>query len=220
MTNPERPGAILDLMAHELRTPLTAIRGYAELLEDGVAGLLSAPQAQLVGHLGAAALRLEQVVEGFLELLRLETEVPIQATASHDLGELLALAIEVRQPAALAAGTSLVVLPPPVPPPCVAHPDAVSRVLSYLLRAAIGLAAPGGRLVASAACEGGLVRVALRDEPPVPEPTPPELVDPAVFLDLMVAGAMATALGGKLGIAGLPGRGARIWLDLPASAPG
>jgi PAS domain S-box-containing protein len=59
-------------VSHELRTPLTSILGNVELLADGDAGALSAPQARLVAAAERNARRLLSLIEDLLMLARIE----------------------------------------------------------------------------------------------------------------------------------------------------
>ncbi len=60
--------ALVTTISHELRTPITSIVGYLEVLEDGLAGELAAPQADLVGRVGRNAQRLRHLVDDLLLL--------------------------------------------------------------------------------------------------------------------------------------------------------
>lgn len=56
-------------LTHELKSPLTGIRASAELLQDP---LPDAERVRFAGHVQAEALRLQQIVDRLLELVRLE----------------------------------------------------------------------------------------------------------------------------------------------------
>lgn len=56
-------------LTHELKSPLTGIRASAELLQDP---LPEPERARFAGHVQAEALRLQQIVDRLLELVRLE----------------------------------------------------------------------------------------------------------------------------------------------------
>jgi signal transduction histidine kinase len=63
---------LLASMSHDLRTPLNGIIGFAELLHDGKVGALSATQKEYLGDILASAQNLCQIVDGLLELTRME----------------------------------------------------------------------------------------------------------------------------------------------------
>jgi signal transduction histidine kinase len=59
-------------MSHELRTPLHAIMGYNDLVLDGDFGPLTADQEDALGHVRKSACHLREVIDGILDLSRLE----------------------------------------------------------------------------------------------------------------------------------------------------
>jgi signal transduction histidine kinase len=60
-------------ISHELRTPLNAIVGFAELLEEGAAGPVTAAQAELLGDIHDAGRLLLRVINGLLDFSHIET---------------------------------------------------------------------------------------------------------------------------------------------------
>ena len=59
-------------VSHELRTPITSIVGYTEMLQDGVAGDVSAGQDRLVDAVDRNGERLIALIEDLLTLSRIE----------------------------------------------------------------------------------------------------------------------------------------------------
>jgi signal transduction histidine kinase len=59
-------------MSHELRTPLTAIIGYSELMADDVSGVTEAERAKFLGVVVANARHLEELIDGILDLSKVE----------------------------------------------------------------------------------------------------------------------------------------------------
>ncbi|OPY26377.1 MAG: adaptive-response sensory kinase [Methanocella sp. PtaU1.Bin125] len=56
------------LLSHELRTPLTTIKGYADLLQDGVLGPLNEEQRDKLARISAGVDRLTKIVENLSDL--------------------------------------------------------------------------------------------------------------------------------------------------------
>jgi signal transduction histidine kinase len=56
------------LLSHELRTPLTTIKGYADLLQDGVLGTLNEEQRDKLARISAGVDRLTKIVENLSDL--------------------------------------------------------------------------------------------------------------------------------------------------------
>ena len=63
----------LAVMAHELRTPLNAIGGYAEMLEMGLRGPVTAAQRKDLGRIRSAQDRLVHLIDDVLNFVRIET---------------------------------------------------------------------------------------------------------------------------------------------------
>lgn len=59
-------------MSHEFRTPLNAIMGYTSLLLEGVFGILTEEQSEMLEHVATNSKELLSLVEGILDLGRLE----------------------------------------------------------------------------------------------------------------------------------------------------
>ena len=64
----------LSVMSHELRTPLNVVRGYAEMLSDGMLGELSWEQEDALGKIIGRSNELITMVDSILEAARLEAE--------------------------------------------------------------------------------------------------------------------------------------------------
>jgi two-component system, NarL family, sensor histidine kinase BarA len=64
----------LATVSHELRTPLTSILGYAEMLQSGAAGALSAGQTEFLKTIQSKADQLLGLISSLLDLGRLEAK--------------------------------------------------------------------------------------------------------------------------------------------------
>ena len=74
----------LSTLSHELRTPLNVIIGYNELMLDGVFGLLSAEQADIVQRVTGNSMLLRDLIEMMLDVGRIEAgQLPITLTQVH-----------------------------------------------------------------------------------------------------------------------------------------
>ncbi|HEY4689460.1 MAG TPA: GAF domain-containing protein [Anaerolineae bacterium] len=60
-------------VSHELRTPMTSIKGYADLLLMGAAGVLNENQERFLGIIKSNADRLSVLVDDLLDISRIET---------------------------------------------------------------------------------------------------------------------------------------------------
>src|SRR6185295_11603244 len=59
-------------MSHEIRTPINAMMGYAELLEMGISGPVSASQAKQLSRIRASGEHLTSLVNEILDLAKIE----------------------------------------------------------------------------------------------------------------------------------------------------
>ena len=69
----EAKNHLLGMAAHDLRNPLTVIRGYSELLEDGVIGVLNEQQRQVVQHIQRSSEYMAELVNDLLDYTALES---------------------------------------------------------------------------------------------------------------------------------------------------
>ncbi|MBU0671773.1 MAG: HAMP domain-containing histidine kinase, partial [Candidatus Margulisbacteria bacterium] len=67
----------LSMVSHELRTPVTPLKGYLTLLLAGKIGRLSPEQTRIMIILNRQCSHLEQLIDGLLDITRLELGKPI-----------------------------------------------------------------------------------------------------------------------------------------------
>ncbi|MCP4544037.1 MAG: GAF domain-containing sensor histidine kinase [Chloroflexi bacterium] len=86
----------LSVTSHELRTPLTHVKGYADLLTElGNVGALTPKQTtEIVGSIGRAAVRLENIVSAMTDLSQIEEDKLDIFFAPTTLKAVLRLAVE------------------------------------------------------------------------------------------------------------------------------
>jgi PAS domain S-box-containing protein len=88
----------LGILSHELRTPLNAIQGFGSVLEDGVVGELTPPQATYVGKILKSSDALLCLVEDLLDMSRVQAgKFSLEPHQTAGLGELDGVAEQVRQ---------------------------------------------------------------------------------------------------------------------------
>jgi signal transduction histidine kinase len=79
--------AMLGHVTHELRTPLSAIGGYAELLENGVRGVVNEAQQRDLQRIRWNQQHLLSLITQILEFVRVDTSAPRFTLLDVDLGE-------------------------------------------------------------------------------------------------------------------------------------
>jgi hypothetical protein len=227
--------AFVSTVSHELRTPLTSIRGYAEFLEDGVAGPLSAGQAGFVAQIMAGARRLETLVDDLLDFARLESGTFRLNREPLDLGAKVSEVIASFGPQAREKQLSLVARLPEAPLTLQADPGRIGQVLINLIGNALKFTPQGGRVTVSLGAEGDQARVGVRNTgPAIPAEHQGRLFERFYQVDssntrraggtglgLSISKALVEAHGGRIGLASAPEEGTTFWFSLPlAATPG
>ncbi|HEU4881721.1 MAG TPA: ATP-binding protein [Longimicrobium sp.] len=134
-------------MSHELRTPINAITGYAELLELGIGGSLTAQQRHQVERIRSSSQHLTTLVNEVLDLAKVESG---QMTAERErvpVADVLAEALTLVQPQAARRGLRLADTTSDARDAAfVGDGDRVRQVLANLLSNAVKFTEPGGRV--------------------------------------------------------------------------
>lgn len=235
----EAKSQFLSRMSHELRTPLNSILGFAQLLAaDG--GLAEEQRSQVHMLLGAGRHLLE-LVNGLLDLGKIEAGKLELADRPLALPALLASCADLMRPEAQRKGISLSVpLADSLPAHVRGDPTRLRQLALNLLSNAVKYTPPGG-VVALRASAGGFAapegRAAIRLEiedtgPGIPTQQINRLfqdfqqiapaLEPGTGLGLAISARLAEAMGGRIGCDSEPGRGALFWVELPlplAEAP-
>jgi signal transduction histidine kinase len=105
--------AFLRTMSHELRTPLNAILGYSELLETGVSGPVTRPQAEQLRRISSSGAHLLGLIDEVLTLARGDAAPDVVRIAPVDVPALVQEVVEMVVPQAMARGLRLQIEPPP-----------------------------------------------------------------------------------------------------------
>lgn len=150
--------------AHELRGPITVIRGYIDVLESELDGIIQPEQHELFNRLSVSANRLSSYVNNILNTSRYDrrhlslTLVPdtvaaVYATISDDM--------------ALRASSQHRLLSVQIPqdlPQIAADRASLSEVISNLIDNAIKYSHEGGIITVSAAQQGDFVNISVQDQ--------------------------------------------------------
>lgn len=81
-------------MSHELRTPLTSIKEGIGLLQEGVGGAISEKQSRLLSILSEESNRLISLVNGLLDLAKMEAGMMTYNFSQHTLGSLISQVVQ------------------------------------------------------------------------------------------------------------------------------
>ena len=120
-------------LSHELKTPLAAIRGAAELLEDGA---VHDPVAcvRFLTNIQQETARLDSIVDGLLQLARLESAPATNLTTPLDLtAAVRGLAVGTYHERAAALGVRFTWNVPETAIPCQIAPEHLRQIVGNLL---------------------------------------------------------------------------------------
>ncbi|MDA3972139.1 MAG: ATP-binding protein [Desulfobulbaceae bacterium] len=156
-------GDFLANMSHELRTPLHAILGFADIMEQGMAGPLSESQENYIAEIHTSGKQLLALVNDVLDVSKIDSGQTTLEPLEFNLADMLdstlfsinktALAKEIEVTAALAEGLS----------PVKADPQQVEKVLAKLLDNALKFTPAGGRVGIEASSKDGEAELAVWD---------------------------------------------------------
>ena len=230
----------LTTMSHELGTPLNAVIGYAEILELGIAGELSADQRKHVKRIRDSARHLLGLVNEVLDLAKVEggrLAVQLRAVAVMDPIE---AALALAQPFAEARGIHLFHECADDQTQCFADGDRVRQILLNLLNNAIKFTTAGGQVgvrcttasttdaLARLSGSGPWVAIGVSDTGiGIPADRVASIFDPFVQVEsghtrsndgsglgLTISRRLARLMGGDLTVSSVEGRGSTftLWL--------
>ena len=200
------------MMVHDLRSPISGVLGALELLRE--ARDLGETDRKLLDLADRNAKRLLKLVDGILELSRLEEgALPVRREEVR-LPALVDEVLERTRPAAVARGLALESSVDADLPSVRADSGLVARVLENLLTNAVKFSAPGaGPIRVEGRLDGQGVVLSVRDSGPgVPDELRPRLFQKFAVGDVAGRG---TGLGLPFCRLATEALGGRIWLEDP-----
>ncbi len=151
------------LLSHELRTPLTTIKGYADLLQDGVLGPLNDEQRDKLLKISAGVDRLTKIVDNLSDLSSIASRRYTMDILPVSLKDLIS---EVARGIAFLAERKGIRLSWDVPadlPMVYVDRARISQVILNIVNNAIKYTPPGGRITIRAKDERDHVLVSVHD---------------------------------------------------------
>ncbi|MFL5577728.1 MAG: ATP-binding protein [Gemmatimonadaceae bacterium] len=222
----------LAVMSHELRTPLNAIGGYAELMEMGIRGAVTAQQREDLRRIQTSQRHLLGLINEVLNYAKLETGSVHFDVADVLVHEALGAAEALVAPQARVKGLTVVVGDTPPELTVRADGDKLAQILLNLLSNAIKFTDRGGRIDLTCAVDGDRVRLVVRDTGiGIPPDKLEAIFEPFVQvradltrtaegtgLGLAISRDLARGMGGDLTAESEPGAGSTFTLTLPHRA--
>jgi signal transduction histidine kinase len=219
----------LATMSHELRTPLNAIGGYADLIEMGLRGPVSAMQMEDLARIKAGQRHLLGLINEVLNYAKLETGTVHYDLADVRAAEALSSAEALVSPQANAKGLALQVDAPAPGLTVCADEEKLRQVLANLLSNAVKFTAPGGRVRMWCDASDGHACFHVADtgiglaadkleaifEPFVQIRSDLTRTEEGTGLGLAISRSIAEAMKGSLTAVSTPGGGSTFTLRLP-----
>ncbi|CAO3362269.1 sensor histidine kinase [Azospirillum palustre] len=137
-------------MSHELRTPLNAVIGFAEALESGIFGQMSAKQTEYVGDIRKSGQHLLSLINDILDTTKIESGKYVLHQEDLPVDDLIGECLRQMGPLAVEKGVTLTAALPASLPILYADARAVRQILLNLLSNAVKFTPPGGRIVVEA----------------------------------------------------------------------
>ena len=150
-------------MSHELRTPLNAIIGFSEVLLQQIFGDINAKQTEYLGDVLSSGKHLLSLINDILDLSKIEAGRMELEVSKFSLANAIESGLVVVRERAARHGIRLSAAVPQTLPDIEADERKVKQILYNLLSNAVKFTPDGGAIEVSAAPEGELIRVSVRD---------------------------------------------------------
>jgi signal transduction histidine kinase/CheY-like chemotaxis protein len=218
-------------ISHELRAPLTFIKGYVDLLREGIFGEIRLEQSEPLNIIARRTERIIRLVSDMLTLQRLESEG--FELAEVNLTEIAYAAIEDARAAAQQAGLVIKTEIPKNLPTILGGPHQLSRVFDNLLSNAIKFSPYGGNVTVHIREERDLMNVYISDPGiGIPPDRLERLFDrfyradvsegkriPGSGLGLSIVKAIVEGHGGQMSVQSQEDQGSTFSFSLPKAGP-
>jgi signal transduction histidine kinase len=218
-------------VTHEIRVPMTSIKGYTDLLRQGVIGPVNEQQLNFLDTIRNNVERMSTLVSNLSDISHIETgrlkmqlaDIYLHISLEEALNSLNLKLAEKEQTLTVDLPTNL--------PPVRADSIRLVQVLHNLLSNAHKYTPPKGKIAVHASPTGSFVRVEVSDTGIGIRPEDQSLLftqffrseDPAVReqqgwgLGLCVAKRLVDIMGGEVGVQSQVGEGSTFWFTVPVS---
>jgi signal transduction histidine kinase len=219
----------VNAVSHDLRIPLTGIMGYAEFLEDELAGPLNEGQQEYVRHILDAAHRMTGLLNELLDYARLEAGKFTIEPRPMDFTGALERAASTFYPQFERKHLRYTAELPEDLPEVLADPERVVQVLSNLLSNAGKFTPEGGAIAVKAQLLPDRSQLCIEVSDTgvgIPAEAMPQLFERffqtrdgraagGTGLGLSISKTLVEAQGGQMGATSEVGRGTTLWFTLP-----
>jgi two-component system sensor histidine kinase CreC len=211
-------------LTHEIKGPLSAIRGAAELLEEGVP---PEKHARFLSNIRNESNRIQDMVDRMLELSELEIKRTLQKIEIISLSALIRTILESKEPLLSQKKLSVAIQ---VKDDIFVKGDSflLHEAISNLIQNAIDFSPICGQIELAAQVDGGMLNFMLNDQGPgIPDYAKERVFDKFFSLHRPDTGKKSTGLGlnfvkevadlhnGEIKLENLPQKGLQATLSLP-----
>lgn len=222
----------LAVMSHELRTPLNAIGGYAELIEMGLRGPVTAAQTEDLGKIKRSQRHLLGLINDIMNFARLETGHVSISVKDIYVNETLAVLDALTEPQVAAKGIAYVKARCEPGLTAWADEEKTRQILINLVSNAIKFTPHGGTITINCDADDDMIRFRVRDTGRGIAPEKLEMIfepfvqvnkqftrDEGVGLGLAISRDLARMMRGELTAESEVSVGSVFTLMLPRRAP-
>lgn len=162
-TDEIRKNDFIGMASHELKTPLTSLKGYIQFLAQQARKKQDEATLSLLNRAEKQISKMGTLINGFLDVSRLEAGKINLVLTQTDLPLLISQAIEDAEPV---KGTHLITLIPCEPIQITVDADKITAVVSNLLGNALKYSTPGTSIEVRCEKQEKSVKVSIKDEGP------------------------------------------------------
>lgn len=216
-------------VTHELRLPMTSIKGYTDLLRQGLVGPINEQQLNFLDTIRNNVERMSALLSDLSDITRLDGGRLKLDLGSVELKEPLQIALESLHPIQEGKGQKIALSLPDTLPAVWADANRLIQIMTCLLRNAIMYTQEGGEITISAQALNEHVLIQVKDNGIGISPedqgrlfTPFFRSDePAVReqygwgLSLHLSSRLVQLMGGEMGVESVAGKGSTFWFTLP-----
>ena len=219
----------VSIVSHELKIPMTSIRGYADLLRQGLVGPVNEKQLGFLRTIMSNVDRMTALVSDLADISRIETGRLRIEPGPVPPGDAIREVVAQMQPQLDARKQTVEADLPENLPRLHTDPQRLSQILANLLSNANKYSPEGGTIRIRAAVEGAAVKVTVQDHGiGMTEAEQARLFtqffrgestavrdQPGWGLGLHVTKRLVEVLGGTIGVDSRPGEGSTFWFTQP-----
>jgi signal transduction histidine kinase len=220
-------------VTHELRLPLTSIRGYTDLLRQGITGPVTDQQLNFLNVIKNNVERMSALISDLSDVNYLESGRMKLNQKLIFLDEYIEEALNSFKSKLVEKEQTLQVNIPEQSRPIYADPNRLVQIVSTLVSNAHKYTPQGGKITLRAVEASGKVRVEISDTGIGISPTDQEQIFTQFFrsehegvrehpgwgLALYLAKKLVEAMGGEMGFESTLDQGSTFWFTLPTQPP-